>query len=46
MQYIPAIRSEDDDISVMSNMINTELENINDEHYNDCLEYIQKSKVK
>ncbi len=44
VQYIPAIRSEDDAISVMSNMINTELENINDEHYNDCLEYIQKKQ--
>lgn len=44
VQYIPAIRSEKSAVSVMSDLLELELRNINDQVYIDSLEYINKKQ--
>ncbi|MBH1941057.1 AAA family ATPase [Mobilitalea sibirica] len=42
VQFIPAVRSETDAYSVISELINLELSSIEDQVYKDSLEYIEK----
>ena len=49
IQYIPAVRSEDDAYGAIADLIDTELSDINDEEYQNALEYIknkQKEQLK
>lgn len=49
IQYIPAVRSEDDAYGAIADLIDTELSDINDEQYQNALEYIrnkQKEQLK
>lgn len=44
VQYIPAIRSGEDAMSVMNDLLELELRNINDQVYIDSLDYINKKQ--
>ena len=44
IQYIPAVRSEDDAYSAIVDLIDTELSDINDEQYQNALEYIKNKQ--
>lgn len=42
IQYVPAVRSEGDAYSAISDLVDAELSSINDQTYKDSLEYIEK----
>lgn len=43
-QYIPAVRTENQSMSILNNLVNDELENINDEEYNKALDVVRNKQ--